>query len=69
VAIADTRSRIAWLIPAAILSPYLGDVLAATELRGGIYVVEPTARGYRTVRLDLDSLQTQYNLEGATVVP
>jgi len=69
VAIADTRSRIAWLIPAAILNPYLGDVLAATELRGGIYVVEPTARGYRTVRLNLDSTQTQYNLEGATVVP
>jgi hypothetical protein len=69
VAIADTRSRIAWLIPAALLRPSLGDVVAATELRGGIYVVEPTPRGYRTVRLKLDSTRTQYNLEGATVVP
>jgi hypothetical protein len=69
VAIADTRSRIAWLVRAAILRPYLGDVLATTELRGGIYVVEPTPRGYRTVRLNLVSTLAHYNLEGATVVP
>jgi hypothetical protein len=69
VAIADTRSRIAWLVPAARLRPFAGDVVVATELRGGFYVVEPRAGGFRTLRLDVGLTGSQYNLEGATVIP
>jgi hypothetical protein len=69
VAIADTRSRIAWLVPAARLRAFAGDVLVAAELRGWIYVVEPTTGGYRTLRLKTSLTGSQYNLEGATVIP
>jgi hypothetical protein len=69
VAIADTRSRIAWLVPAAQLGPFAGDVMVAAELRGWIYVVEPMTGGYRTLRLKTSLTGSQYNFEGATVIP
>jgi hypothetical protein len=69
VAIADTHSRIAWLISAAQLHPFAGDVIVGAELRGWIFVVEPTAGGYRTLRLTTSLTGSQYNLEGATFIP
>lgn len=69
MAIADTRSRIAWLVPATALRPYAGDVMVAAELRGWIYVIEPDNGGFRTVRLTTSLTDSQYNLEGASAVP
>jgi hypothetical protein len=70
IAIADTRSRTAWLVPAAAaLQPYAGDVMVANELRGWIFTVEPVNGGYRTLRLDTSLTGPQYNLEGAGVIP
>jgi hypothetical protein len=68
VVIADTHSRVAWLLPAARLRPLAGDVIVAAELRGWIFVVEPMAGGYRTLRLRTNLTGSQYNLEGATVI-
>ena len=69
VAIADTHSRIAWLVPATRLRPYAGDVLVAAELRGWIYIVKPDGGGYRTVRLITSLTASHYNLEGASAIP
>jgi len=69
VAIADTHSRIAWLVPGAQLRAFAGDVLVAAELRGWIFIVEPEAGGYRTIRLETSLTGSQYNLEGATFIP
>jgi hypothetical protein len=69
IAIADTRSRTAWLVPAAAIQPYAGDVMVANELRGWIFTVEPVNGGYRTLRLDTSLTGPQYNLEGAGVIP
>jgi len=69
VVIADTRSRIAWLIPATLLRPFAGDVLVAAELRGWIYVVKPANGDDLVVRLKTNLTGSQYNLEGATAIP
>ena len=59
----------AWLVPAAALQPYAGDVVVANELRGWMFVVEPVNGGYRTLRLDTSLTGPQYNLEGASAIP
>jgi hypothetical protein len=69
IAIADTRSRIAWLVPATPLRPYAGDVMVAAELRGWIYVIKPDNGGNRTLRLTTSLTGSHYNLEGATAIP
>ena len=69
VVIADTHSQVAWLLPAARLRPFAGDVIVAAELRGWIFAVEPVAGGYRTLRLRTSLTGSQYNLEGAAVIP
>jgi hypothetical protein len=69
IAIADTRSRIAWLVPAAPLRSYAGDVMVAAELRGWIYIVKPYSGGYRTLRLTTSLTDSHYNLEGASAIP
>lgn len=69
IAIADTHSRIAWLVPATPLRPYAGDVLVAAELRGWIFIVEPYGGGYRKVRLTTSLTASHYNLEGASAIP
>jgi hypothetical protein len=68
VLIADTLSRIAWMVPSRQLRRYEGDVLVAAELRGWVYVVEP-GQPYRTIRLETNLTRSHYNLEGAAVIP
>jgi hypothetical protein len=46
-----------------------GSVLVGTELKGQIWLVTPTANGYRTTRLATSLKAGAYNLEGARFVP
>jgi len=69
VLIADTRTGVAWFLPARELQPYRGDALVAAELRGWIYIIKPANHAYQTIRLETDLTSSKYNFEGATVVP
>jgi hypothetical protein len=70
----DTTTTDVFLLPAAQLKPYAGDLIVASEIKGWLWVVRPRAngKGLQTVRLAATlppPAPTGYDLEGATYVP
>jgi len=70
VYLTDTASGDVYLVPAAQLAPYAGDVLVASEMKGLFWVVRPRphGRGLQTVRVPATLPAATYDLEGATSV-
>jgi hypothetical protein len=66
--ISDTKTRSVWFAPAGKLRRFAGDMIVAAEQRGWIFVVSPSAQGYKVVRLRTNLTAKSYNFEGATYV-
>ncbi|HVP74801.1 MAG TPA: hypothetical protein VMS63_02175 [Gaiellaceae bacterium] len=66
----DTGSTDVFLVPAAQLAPYIGDVIVGSEMKGLFWVVRPRphGRGLQTVLLPTTLPPATYDLEGATYV-
>jgi len=66
----DTGSTDVFLVPAAQLAPYVGDVIVGSEAKGLLWVVRPRplGRGLQTLLLPTSLPAATYDLEGATYV-
>lgn len=66
----DTGSTDVFLVPAAQLAPYVGDVIVGSEVKGMFWVVRPRphGRGLQTLLLPTTLPAATYDLEGATYV-
>ena len=66
----DTGSTDVFLVAAAQLAPYVGDVIVGSEVKGMFWVVRPRphGRGLQTLLLPTTLPAATYDLEGATYV-
>ena len=66
----DTGSTDVFLVPAAQLAPYVGDVIVGSEVKGMFWVVRPRprGRGLQTLLLPTSLPAATYDLEGAAYV-
>jgi hypothetical protein len=67
--VADTNTKIVYLVPAAELAQYAGNVLVGTELQARLWLIRPRGQGFVTRELKTDLPPGNYNLEGAAYVP
>jgi hypothetical protein len=66
--VTDTASHKVFLIPAAQLAQYAGDLIVGSELKALFWVVRPKGRGFQTLLVPTSFPAGTYNLEGATYV-
>jgi hypothetical protein len=66
--VTDTASHKVFLIPAARLAPYVGDLIVGSELNAMFWVVRPRGRGFQTLFVPTSLPPGAYNLEGAAYV-
>ena len=65
----DTLSRNVFRVPATALRRYAGAVLVGSELRGLVWIVRPSGRGFTALPLAAGPAGQKYNLEGAVYIP
>jgi hypothetical protein len=66
----DTESGNVYMVPAAELRPYVGDVIVGGELHSWFWILRPThSGGFQTLRLETNLPSKQWALEGAAYVP
>jgi len=65
----NTNTMDVYFAPASQLTPYAGQVLVGTELRGNFWLISATPTGFATQQVSVDLPTSDLNLEGAAYVP
>jgi len=67
--VAETATHDVFFVPAAYLSPYVGDLIVGSELEGLWWIVRPRGAGIQTLLVPTTLPPQVYNFEAATYFP